>query len=219
MRSRNTNTIDRDPLYQKWIEYLFARPETEPAWYFDIDLVEFAASPEQKVRLIGDTMLRCGTTLAAYGDGQVANGLKCIFDSVGPGISYLICHSDVAEALRTEAVLRMKHLYRDCFAKRCSSALSHLDEPGAGPLNGFCYMLWDVSPVRSWKDVVLEVMEDALYVPHNACIESALHGLGHRYRQDRQRVPEIIGRFLARTTALRPELKRYAERAAAGMVL
>src|SRR5262249_31399709 len=130
---------------------------------------------------------------------------------------YLFRQSMVPEEVRLDAVRQMKHLYRDCFARRCSPSLAHLSEPG-GPLNGFCYMLWDVSPLTSWNAVVLEVMEDALDVPHDACIESALHGLGHRYFGDKERVPAIIDRFLGRATGLRPELRAYAQAARQGEI-
>jgi hypothetical protein len=178
-------------------------------------LCRFSAA---KVVLVGQTFVRCGTDLARFSDMQVSNGLNYILNNVASDIPQLLRQKSINEELRVDTVLKMKHLYRDCFATRCSVSLSHLDEPGAGPLNAFCYMLWDVSPLGSWNTIVLDVMEDALYMPHDACIESALHGLGHRYGQDKIKAPEIISCFLSKTRGLRPELKRYAERAMAGMV-
>jgi hypothetical protein len=57
-----------------------------------------------------------------------------------------------------------------------------------------------------------------LNVPHDACRESALHGLGEwafKYPQ----VAVIVDDFLRRTPNLRPELMAYAERARTGYVL
>jgi hypothetical protein len=205
-------------LYEQWIQFLFDRPETTPEWYWDSNVGDFDASNEKKVMLISQTFLRCGTDLTRYNDTQVANGLKYILSNSVSNTPFILCQKGVAEVLRVEAVLHMKHLYRDCFAKRCSRSLSHLGRFDSRPLNLFCYMLWDVSPLRGWKDVVLDVMEDALYIPHDACIESALHGLGHRYSQDKSRVPEIINHFLSKTTGLRPELRTYARQAQVGMI-
>ena len=176
-------------LYERWLKFLFDRPDTSPEWYWDTNVEDFSASDEQRVVLIGRTFLRSGSDLTKYSETQVANGLEYILNNAVSEMPFLICQKGVAEEIRIEAVLQMKHLYHDCFAKRCNPALGHLNEPGAGPLNMVCYMMWDDSPIRSWKDVVLEVMEDALYISNDACIESALHGLGHRYGQDEERVP------------------------------
>jgi hypothetical protein len=204
-------------LYEQWIRNLFGQPDTSQERYRDSD-IDIGASKEQKVTLIGKTFLRSGVDLTRFTDQQVCNGLNYIFNNSCSDTVYLLCQKGVAEELRIDTVRQMKHLYRDCFAKRCSPSLGHLSE-SAGPLNGCCYMLWDVSPLTSWNGVVLEVMEDALYVPHDACIESALHGLGHRYFDDKARVPGIIDRFLDQTKGLRPELREYARAARQGMVL
>lgn len=72
--------------------------------------------------------------------------------------------------------------------------------------------------ICQWKDVVLDVMEDALYIPNDACIESALHGLGHRYSQDEIKVPDIIDRFLSKAKNLNPDLRIYAQSAKTGCI-
>ncbi len=204
-------------LYDAWIKYLFDRPTTWPLWCDDIDLIDFTATPEEFVALIGETMRRSGTDLRAYSDAQVANGLKYIFYNSVSNTVFTLVQDVVDESARAHAVRQIKHLYRDCFAKRCANVLSHRDEPGSGELNIFCYMLWDESPLSSWQEVVLEVMEDALTIPNYACIESALHGLGHR-TGDRSDVAAIIDNFLERTPQLRPELVNYAKAARAGCV-
>ncbi len=106
--------------------------------------------------------------------------------------------------------------YRDCLAPRCGPVLSHLDEPGAKPLNTFCYILWDESPLCRWKGVVLDVMEEALSRSNPACVESALHGLNHRFHQSPSEVATIIDRSLTRARALRPKLLSYALTASRG---
>lgn len=203
-------------LYEQWIRFLFDRAETENPLNWEPS--EFPATDEQKVCLAGQTFLKSGSDLAQYTDSQVCNGLRYIFDTGLSDISALICQKGVAEDLRINSVLAIKDLYRDCFFKRCTRTLSYIDEPGSSPLNSVCYMLWDISPLTRWKDIVIDVMEEALYLPHDACIESGLHGLGHRYNHDKIRVTETIDRFLSKTSGLRPELKIYANHARTGYV-
>ncbi|MBU0801065.1 MAG: hypothetical protein KKA05_08680 [Alphaproteobacteria bacterium] len=203
-------------LYEEWLRFLFDRkPEDDP---FDWDETTIPASDEQKVMLMAQTFQRCGMDLAQYTDLQVNTGLKYIFSPSVSNLSCLLFGNGIDLNLRIDAIKAIKHIYRDCFSKRCTATLSHLSQQGSA-LNPICYMLWeDISPVKDCKIGVAEVMEDALYVPHNACIESGLHGLGHRYSSDRVRVTEVIERFLLKTPGLNPELRRYADCAKIGCV-
>ena len=64
-------------------------------------------------------------------------------------------------------------------------------------------------------DVTLRAI---LAIPHDACRESALHGIGHWVRHYSQ-LADIVDQFLSGTPGLRPELVTYAESAKAGNVL
>lgn len=206
-------------LYKDWLQFVFDRPETTPEWFWDITVDEFKATDEQKVMLIGETFLNSGRDLEKYTDSQVNNGLKYIFDVGISDTVSAITQKNVSEDLRIQAVLNMKHLYRECFAKRCTNTAFNSNHPDISPLNYICYMLWDTSPLGNWKSVVFDVMEDALYIPHDACVGSALHGLGHRVYKDPERAQEIIDRFLSKTKYLKPELKAYALEARTGQIL
>jgi hypothetical protein len=210
---------DKDALYAQWLDHVFNRPVGDPACYFDWQNEEFHASREDLVYLIGRTCERSGTDLIKYSDGQVSNGIRYMFFNGPSDGIYALVQKGVAEDARIEAVRKMKNLYRDCFAKRCSPILCHLNEANQSPLNSVCYLLWDESPLGRWKDVVLEVMEFALYLPNYACIESALHGLGHRHHQSPERVDEIIDKYLSKTKSLKSELRRFAARAKTGAII
>ena len=117
-------------------------------------------------------------------------------------------------------------LFEQCFARRCSPHLSHLDEPGANLLNVLCYMWWDIYPAHYTSsqnveehEILLGVMEKVLRMDSDACRESALHGLGHWQMGYPERVRATIDEFLARNQAIRPELKHYALQARQGQVL
>ena len=120
--------------------------------------------------------------------------------------------------------------------------LGHTSERWGNPLNYIAYMLWDVSPLiyharddNRLFSAITDVLEDALNLSNAACIESALHGLGHAQHYYPDAVELIIDRFLAGAVderesskyegrrssrrPLRPELLKYAREAREGVVL
>jgi hypothetical protein len=112
-------------------------------------------------------------------------------------------------------------------AVRCSPHLSHLDEQPANPLNSACYMWWDILPIhgepedadRAKFDIeVLRVLPRLLSIPHDACRESALHGVSE-WQLYYPSAESIVDEWLARTPGLRPELVSYARSAKVGNVL
>jgi hypothetical protein len=110
-------------------------------------------------------------------------------------------------------------LFRELFAVRCTLELGHLSQ--GGPLNGICYMWWDL---YCWdfipRDIFLSMIRTILAIEHVACQESALHGLGHMRKvlDPNPEVEAIIDDFLGQHPNLRPELREYALRARTGIV-
>ncbi len=231
-----------DELYSRWLTYVFDRSpgSSRP---------EFAATPQQLIALIGRTMTRAGTDLAGFDAAQIYSGLCYMF--------YNQPHSDCARHFGSSAIAReeriaairaMKCLYRDCFEARCDSVLKHLDEGTSNKLNSVAYMLWDETPIfyinredAGIAAAIVEVLDFALSLNNAACIESALHGLGHAalalYGLEHaeldcpQLIHPVVDRFLETTrdageissaTGLRPirnELRSYARLAREGLVL
>jgi hypothetical protein len=129
--------------------------------------------------------------------------------------------------LQVRGVRSFVPLFRQVMASRCSKSLGHLDEPGDRPLNSACYMWWDMDTL--WADpsnpkhaafaaAALSVMRDILWIPHDACRESALHGLGH-WADDYPDARKIVDDFLASSKGLRKELVEYAEEARDGSMM
>jgi hypothetical protein len=117
-------------------------------------------------------------------------------------------------------------LFEQVMASRCSPHLSHLDEQPANPLNGACYMWWDILPIHGKPDdpertdfdaEVLRVLPQLLSIPHDACRESALHGVSE-WQLYYPSIGGIVDDFLFHTPNLRPELVAYAQRARVGAV-
>lgn len=197
--------------YDQWLNRVFGRNLHQEGPRFDTDattIVEFI-----------ETTLRCsGTDLLRFSDKQVNNGLNMIFNPSYSSIVFALRDSAVPVPIRTAAVLSIKDLYVQCFTKRVSPT---------SPLNGICFMLWDVSPIGYWGsfagceyfDLTLEVLESALYLPNPACVKSALHGLGHIGNGTALRIHRVIDRWATQATYASPELRAYAHAARSGNLL
>jgi hypothetical protein len=68
------------------------------------------------------------------------------------------------------------------------------------------------------EDAVLDVLEDTLAIPHAACQEGAIHGLGHRIGRHPARAPAILDRWLRTGPARDVRLRSYAEAAKTGCI-
>lgn len=130
---------------------------------------------------------------------------------------------------RQECIEAMKCLYTDVFQEKCTRALSHgLPEhpPDFSPLNSICYMWWDLFPCwgaaetsqnKTINLALLKLMREILLIEHEACQESALHGLGHWHHRYPGQTIEIIDDFLSSHKVIAP-LKDYARAARCGCV-
>lgn len=219
-----------DLSYEDWIEHVFSHEvrKYQAQWYFDADadwwdgpaaltishMTRFFADPEPP--------------LTYFADSQIAQGLNYLIDSGASGQLLALSEVSVPLEARLACVRAIENLFVKLFAARCRPHLSHLDEAGSGPLNGICYMWWDIYPfapgaegpdLRAFEEAVVTVMERSLQIPSPACQESALHGLGHWLRADADRITVIIDRFLDDNPDLRPALRAYAHSARSGCVL
>ena len=78
-------------------------------------------------------------------------------------------------------------LYRDLFVTRCSPELLHgrrTGKPAGNPLNSVCFMFWDIGSLLAADEApmqaaILDVLQRIAKLGHVACIEGAVHGLGH----------------------------------------
>lgn len=212
--------------HDAWLELLFAHEA--PDWYFDAA----ANTPTLPPAEIAAHTLRLleapGLLISRRTDAQIAGGLKYLFD-YGTGFADIrdVGLAPVTPAQRLEIASRIDRLWSQLFAARCPPALGHLSEDG-GPLGMVCYMFWDgfhgievADPTEqnSLNAAFVEAMGRILALPHPACQESALHGLGHWGEQAPRRRETLIDSFLAGRRAARPELVPYARAARSGCLL
>lgn len=216
---------------QSWLRHVFDHPAVavkEEKWYWAEGAPEWNGSAEQIVLLITETFESGGKLLVGFSDAQLDQGFWYLaWGELPHRLLPTLIDPAVPPTARIRALKSFVPLFEQVMALRCSPLLGHLGEPVAGFLNDACYMWWDSlrgdffpheTERSEFAAAVVEVIRRQLAIPHDACRESALHGIGHWVHH----YPDLAGlvdEFLSTTPALRPELIAYARRARAGIVL
>ena len=223
MRLRNSLT------YSEWLEHCFGhevRVHGNP-WYFDPDTSHWNPPADEALsHLIG--LFENPLSLENFADSQISQGLNYLVNTMATGDPGWFSSRSVSVSHRLRAIRAIYSLFDQLFRPRCAPIMSHLDEEGANPLNGNCYMWWDSFPSvalpddpdrLALQDAALAVMGEILTLDSIACQESALHGLGHWQREHPTIVESSIDRFMQSNTALDHRLVAYAQAARCGCVL
>jgi hypothetical protein len=213
--------------FEDWVRHLFDHPATGPQWFADPDAPFWAGSADVVVswvtRLFDDPL----PPLAPYSDAQLGQGFWYLISNGASDCMFALLDASVPLDARVRCLSATTTVFRRLFAARCTPHLSHLDEPGCGPLDTTCYMWWDLLPLagapgdaarRALDGAALDVMADVLALDAVACQESALHGLGHWHAAYPDVVEGTVDRFLAASIERRPELVAYARSARSGCV-
>jgi hypothetical protein len=219
-------TVLANRTFEQWVDGIFDHPVGKPEWFWDLDADTCEEDDETNVDYLARLFADSGRLLRRFHDAQVNQGLNMIVSNSCSDHAFSIVGGDAPWPARRRAIRAIFDVYAGCFANRCAEGLSHCKEV-ANPLNSICYMWWDVFP--AWGDPgdpsqsdeageYLGVMERCLSLTHHACLEGALHGLGHWQLIFPERVEPIIERFLRERNDLRPELVAYARRAHDGAV-
>ncbi len=220
----------KDLSFEQWLGFVFDHPVTEltNAWYWDLDRDWWDENPADCIRFLTQSFENADHVFQPYDDAQLNQGLWFIVSNACSNHMFALMAEGVPWSDRRRCIYSIHQLYEKCFAKRCTPHLSHIDEPGAGPLNMVCYMWWDIIPLYGRPDVperkefdqdILQVMESTLQLDSIPCRESALHGLGHWQHQYPQQVGEIINRFSLSHRNLPKTLETYMTDAFTGYVL
>lgn len=216
--------------FEAWLRYVFDHPvdEMKNAWYWNADRDWWEEDTLEAVQFMTQAFENAAAVFEPYSDAQLNQGLWFLASNACSNHMFALMNESIAWSARARCVASMHGLYEQCFARRCSPHFSHIDEPGANPLNMVCYMWWDIIPIigqpddpaRSGLDrAILQVMESTLQLDSIACRESALHGLGHWQMYYPDRVGEIIDRFSMKHPRLPEKLEAYMKAAYTGHVL
>ncbi|MBI3868257.1 MAG: hypothetical protein HY299_06960 [Verrucomicrobia bacterium] len=211
-----------NPSFGDWIRQIFEHPVAHPAWYWDVEADRADLEPQRVVDYAQRLFESAPDTLSPYTDEQANQGLWFLIGESSSPLYDALTDSDVPPSASVSCIMSISSIFADYFVPRCTPHLSHLDEPGSGPLNPVCYMWWDIFPLcgedhdparREIDAACMSVMEATLELSSVACQESALHGLGHWGFSHEERCRSAIERFLGRDSNIRHELRAYALRA------
>ena len=219
-----------DLTFDEWLHFVFDHPvdNSRLEWYWDTGADWWDGPAARSAEYLSRTFENAENLFAPYSDDQLNQGLWYLASNACSNHMFALTDVSVPWPERRRCIRSFLSLYQDCFASRCTPHLSHLDEPGAGPLNSICYMWWDILPVvgqpedpahKELDQAILQVMDAALKVNSIACQESALHGLGHWHLQYPEQVVGIIEKFLQRHKDLSEDLQKYAWSARSGCLL
>lgn len=214
--------------HEEWINFVFDHPHTEKPLLSREDFADWALPSSETVDYLFKTFEEADALLKRFSEDQVGDG----FWYISSKTACTLWDDSVPLVTRQKAARSMRKLYSDCFAARCAPLLLHLNDSGDHPLNGTCYMWWDLmrdfTPIDEWpknstrkqiNNEFLAVMEFALGLESVACQESALHGLGHWAEYCPDRVQEIIDRFIMGNPSANPNIIKYSWSAREGKVL
>lgn len=214
-------------LIDAFLTHVFDHEVGATPWYFSSSSApDWRQDPEINAGLVSETFENAERLLSRYSDEQLENGLKYLVDPSCGNILAGILERPLSPQADDRLSRSFASLFKSVFARRCTPCLSSLGEEGA-PLNLLCYMWWDLLPWHGDPEVggfrhrdegMLSAMETTLSLPHDACREAALHGLGHWQSRYPSRVERAIDSFIRENAGLRPELQRYAQSARAGLV-
>jgi hypothetical protein len=214
--------------FEGWIKHVFDHPISEPQWFRALTAeASWEPSKDKFLAYISRAFEQPATAFGRFSDAQLNQGLHYLISPDCSDGMFAVKEKKIPWSERHQAIQAILPLFKDCFARRCSPSLLHLEEKPCNPLNAVCYMWWDVFPVYGQPDkpaqaeldqAILGVIRQTLKIDHVACQEAALHGCGHWKQYYSEQVQKIIDEFLARNTTLRPELKQYALQARTGMV-
>ncbi|MCX7426064.1 MAG: hypothetical protein NTW96_10650 [Planctomycetia bacterium] len=213
--------------FEHWVLHVFDHPVTDPQWYFQIDQETWDGEPLTTVQYVTRLFESPERLLKDFSREQLEQGFWYL---AGAGQPFMLALLDecVPWPVRERGLRSIQTLYEKFFAVACTDELGHLCKTASTPVNGACYMWWDLfpshgnpeDPSRHEEDhAILKVMRSILDIPSEACRESALHGLGHWHLHYPEIVRQIVDEFLETTPEMSPPLWEYALAARMGEVL
>ena len=220
--------VDEQISFDQWIAYVFDHPVTNRQWHFDMTSDYWDGPPADIVVYLTRTFEECETVFWPFSDAQVAQGLNFLISPSCSDFAFTLLETDVSLVDRLHCIDAMATLFERYFALRCSPHLSRLDVAATpedvSPLNGICYMWWDVLPLHGLikhrpehpdaevlDRAIMVVLRRILMLDSVACQESALFGLAF-WTMYYPEIDEVIDEFIAHHGDLferfRPEVRK-----------
>src|SRR4029453_2340522 len=143
-----------DLSFDQWLAFVFDHPVSDhlPEWYWDIDCDWWAGPAQVTVHYLTQAFENAEVVFQPYTDAQLNQGLWYIASNACSEHMFALLDASVPWPDRQRCLRSMCNLYEQCFARRCSPTLGHLDEQPANPLNMACYIWWDIIPIAGQRD-------------------------------------------------------------------
>jgi len=196
--------------YDDWIVTIFDKPITDPAWYFDSEVV-YESEPEKTLGYLKLLFNQPDLLLTEYSDKQIEQGLWIICCSGGlleevlsnlvvpvePKIEVIeACFELFNKILSLDEYVSLAGMWWDALTQN----ISCVDEKDAELFIGPNYKLFQ-GQVFSTLCKILECQKKT------GCIQGALHGLGHLQYPGTQKT---ITSYLQQNPDLDLSIKDYA---------
>ena len=122
-----------DLTFEEWVIFTFDHPvdDSRLDWYWDVDADWWDGPSALTVEYLTRTFENTGSVFAPYSDSQLNQGLWYLASNACSNHMFALMDASVPWPARQRCIHSVQSLYEDCFAKRCTPHLSHLDEPGA----------------------------------------------------------------------------------------
>ncbi|MGY4286180.1 hypothetical protein ACVWXO_005400 [Bradyrhizobium sp. LM2.7] len=132
--------------FEEWLEHAFGRAVRfqQAPWYFDPGHDWWDPPPAQAIPYLTRLFENPEPALEGFADYQIAQGLTYLVNTMASGDGGWFCSTEVPVKERILSIESIGPFFERLLKPRCTPHLSHLSEVGAGPLNGVCYMWWDV---------------------------------------------------------------------------
>ena len=133
--------------FEQWVQHLFCHPVTESAWYLEAWAELWDGEPLLKVQYVTRLFESPEGLLKEYSVEQLDQGLWYL---AGEGQAFMqaLLDSEVSWPTRQRGLQSIHTFYEKFFAAACCDELGHLCKTTSSPINGICYMWWDLFP--SW---------------------------------------------------------------------
>ena len=216
--------------YNEFLNFIFQRnTKIDNEWFYRDEDANEVISNIEIINYSKKIFKDIDSILDTYADIQICHGLWYLVDPASSFSSYAYFDIDIEESERISCIKDMLIVFQRLFKRKCSAHLSYLqidknskEYDNESIFNFFCYMWWDVFPrhgvpysksLAKIDKVILHLLEEILSIDNIACIESALHGLGHWHAG----YPEVVVDIIDKNFAIIPkELIEYAELARDG---
>jgi hypothetical protein len=210
-----------EEIFEEWITTVFDHPvDPDNSWWWAENAKVWDAKThgELTLRMMARLFEDPEQIINRFTPQQIDQGIWFIVDTSCSDHFLLLKKERLPLALKKQVIEGIFTLYSKLFSRICDPVLD-----GHGAANSSVYMFWDLAEDSRPEDPTLDaasldVMARTLGVPHVACQQGALHGLGHWQARFPNQVQAIIDAFLERSAKTDEALKAYALKAREGAI-